>query len=104
MPKNFGQEVIGKKYATSEGVEFKVMEIEAYPKLEISERYLGILDLALGQLVAVRYRGTLIPNITLKGGVVRITKAEIDGQIFSRPKTISAALGIKEAMKPYELR
>jgi hypothetical protein len=104
MPKQFGAEIIGKKYVTEGEVVFKVLGFEVYLKMEVSERYLGILDFDPGKLVAISYRGTLIPNITLKGGVVRLTKVQVKEQVFSSPKAISMALGIEEAMKPYGLR
>lgn len=99
----FGKELVGRKFRTGE-VDFKVLEIKPYSNRLVSDRYKKILAFREGFLVAVGFRGTLIPNITLKGGVARLTKIEINGQVFDRPKAISAALGIKEAMQPYELR
>ncbi len=98
-----GKELVGKKFRTGE-IGFKILEIEPYSKRLVSDRYKKILAFREGFLVAVGFRGTLIPNITLKDGVVRLTKIEISGQVFDRPKVISAALGIEEAMQPYELR
>ncbi|TAN33389.1 hypothetical protein EPN28_02465 [Patescibacteria group bacterium] len=54
-------------------------------------------------IVAVGYRGICIPNITTDGGVVRLTKVEVDGKTFNRPKDISQALGIERPMRAYPL-
>lgn len=99
---NFGDSVVGDVFQVN-GVSFQVLEIEPYPEEKISPRYKAILKFGPGLVVAVLYRGILIPNITLKGGVVRLTKVEIDGKIFVGPKAISEALWIKRAMYPYPL-
>lgn len=95
--------IIGQTYETATGVKFIVIDAEPYPAIKISERYKKILDLDSGQLVAVNYRGTLIPNITVQGGVARLTKVDVEGEIINRPGAISKALGIKDGMSPCEI-
>ncbi len=85
------------------GLVFKVLNAEAYPAEKISKQYKKLLTIESKHLVAINHRGTLIPNITLKDGVVRITSIEIDGKTINKPKAISEALGIKVAMEGYFL-
>ena len=99
----FGNELVGKTYKAPSGCVFIVTAIEPYPDNKVSDRYKEILDLAVGVLVAVPYRGTLIPNITLKGGVARLTEVTVKDETYYRPSTISAVLGIKKALVGYRL-
>lgn len=99
----FGQSVVGSSFILN-GITFKVLEIIPYPKKNVSPQYREILDFNPGLLVAVAYRGTLIPNITLSDGVVRLTKIEIAGKIINKPGAISKALRITEAMTSYEIK
>lgn len=99
----FGQSVLDKRFHAN-GVEFMVRRIEPYPREKVSERYKDVLNFQRGVLVAVSHRGTLIPNITLTGGVVRLLEIEIDNLgICKNPKAICEALGIKGAMYPYDI-
>ena len=93
----------GSKFRTAKTT-FKVVEAETYPATKVSRRYKGILAFKPGFLVAVGFRGTCIPNITGGNGVVRLTKIEVDGEIFDRPSTISEVLGVERPMTPYQLR
>ena len=96
--------IIGKNYKLANGTKFKVLNIEAYPEADVSKRYKQILDFKPGKIVAVAHRGTLIPNITLVDGIVRLTKVIVNNEIFDRPKAISQAIGVEEAMHPYEIK
>jgi hypothetical protein len=98
----FGRSVVGKIFRVN-GVEFRVIAIDPYPKSRVSERYKAILSFRPGLLVAVPYRGILIPNITLSKGVVRLIEVEVDGEVYKTPKTISQALKVLEAMCSYDL-
>ena len=99
----FGKEIVNSSYEVNK-VAFRVLGIEPYPKNKVSKQYLEILAFPMGFLVAIAYRGTFIPNITLKGGVVRLTKVEVKGKVYKNPKAISEALNIKEAMYKYDLK
>lgn len=99
----FGQAVVGRTFRGS-GIVFMVMGIKPYPSDEVSPQYQQILAMPPGKLVAVSYRGTLIPNITVHGGVVRLTRIAVAGSILSTPKAISQALGIRKANCSYALR
>lgn len=99
----FGKELVGGAYRTLNGTSFTVTAIEPYPDNKVSDRYREILDLPEGVLVAVSYRGTLIPNITVNGGVVRLTEVKVRDETYNRPGAISAALGIKKALVGYRL-
>jgi len=99
----FGSELVGKTYRAPSGCYFTVTAIEPYPDNKVSDRYKEILDLPVGVLVAVPYRGTLIPNITVKGGVVRLTGVAVKDETYKRPGEISATLGIKKALAGYRL-
>lgn len=104
MPE-FGSELIGRKYTAHNGCSFTVTAIDPYPKEKVSESYREILDLPAGMLVAVPYRGTLIPNITLRGGVARLMEVTgADGKAYKRPKDISAMLGIRYPFAGYRLK
>lgn len=99
----FGQSVLDKRFHVN-GMEFTVRRIEPYPREKVSERYKDVLKFQRGVLVAVSHRGTLIPNITLAGGVVRLLEIEVDNRgTCKNPKAICEALGVKEAMYPYDL-
>lgn len=94
-------DVIGNRYKLmGDGKVFTVLGAEAYPASKVSKRYKPILDFKPGLLVAISYRGALIPNITMEGGVVRITKIELKDKAYDRPHAISQAIGIKEDMIP----
>ena len=94
---------IDKTFTLATGVTFKVLGIDLYPPDKVSKKYKEILDFGPNQVAAVKYRTTLIPNITAVGGVARLTKIEVNGQTFSKPKAISAALNILEPMEPIPL-
>lgn len=94
---------IGKRFRTG-NITFTVLEAENYPASRVSKRYHMILSFRPNLLVAVGFRGICIPNITYDKGVVRLTRVEVNGQVFNRPKDISEALGIKDPMVPYPLR
>lgn len=96
--------VVSSSYETEAGVKFTVAGIRNYPEAEVSDRYKGILAFNPGYLVAVSYRGSLIPNITLDEGVVRILAVVIDGKSLIHPHAISQALGVKESMTPYTIK
>jgi hypothetical protein len=96
--------IIGKKYQTLTGVEFEVLAVDIYQSADVSNQYKPILGFTKGELVAINYRGTLIPNITLPGEVIRLTKIAVAGKIFDRPKVISDALGIENALTPYIIK
>lgn len=103
--REFGNELIGRKYMAPNASSFTVTAIEPYPKDKVSESYREILDLPPGMLVAVPYRGTLIPNITLKGGVARLTEVtDAGGKVYKQPKAISAALGIRYPFAGYRIK
>lgn len=94
--------ITGNAYRVN-GVTFKVVAAEAYQKEKVSDRYREILKFRKGVVVAVAFRGTLIPNVTLKDGVARLTEVEVAGVNYKNPKAISQALGISEAMYAYDL-
>ena len=96
-------DVIGKYFRTGKTT-FRVVEGESFPANRVSKRYKSILSFRPGLLVACGFRGVCIPNITRPRGVVRLTKIDIDGQVYDRPSTISQALGMKDPMVPYPLR
>lgn len=98
----FGSSVLNETYQVG-GVSFRVLGIIPYTVGNVSKRYEEILKFPSGLLIAIAYRGTLIPNITLKGGVVCLTKVEVKGEVYKTPKTISETLKIEEAMYPYDL-
>ncbi len=98
------KEIIGNFYKTKDGVEFQVLDAEFYSQRTVSFRYKRILDFKPGLLVAVAYRGALIPNITMDGGVARLTKVEVNGETFDRPHAISTAIGVKDDMSSYFIK
>lgn len=98
------RKLIGKTYKTATGVTFTVLCVESYQKKDVSERYKPILGVKPGHLVAVNYRGTLIPNITLEGGVARIISVSVGELTFDRPRAISEAIGIKDGLTPYIIK
>ena len=100
--KGFGLELVGRKYIRR-GRKFEILSVVPYPENDISKRYKGIIEFQPGALVAVMFRGTLIPNITVKGGAVRITGIRIAGKEITRPGEISYALNINEAMYAYKI-
>jgi hypothetical protein len=102
--KMFGSGIVGCTFKRGRTI-FMVMDIEPYPEERIKPQFKDrLMRLKSGKLVAVTYRGTLIPNITLRGGVVRLTRIAIDGEVLSGPRAISKALGINTAHYPYTLR
>lgn len=98
----FGDEIVGRTFKKGSTV-FMVMRAEPYPRDKISPQYKHLLGISPGKLVAVSYRGTLIPNISLQGGVVRLTSIAVAGSSISTPKAISEALGIGRPNYPYTL-
>ena len=101
----FGSDLIGRKYVAHNGTVFTVMAVEPYPKDKVSDQYREILDLPSGMLAAGPYRGILIPNLTRKSGVARLTEVQIaGGGILKRPKEISAALGIRYPFAGYRIK
>jgi hypothetical protein len=100
-----GQSILGNAYnIPGKYAIFTVVQIKPYSRGEVSKRYKEILRFRSGVLVAVPYRGILIPNITITGGVVRLLQVEVDGEIFKTPKAICEAIGVTEAMHPYNLK
>lgn len=93
-------ELKGKQFSLSNGITFKVLDVEFYPPSKVSRRNKILLDFEPNQLVAIDYRGTLIPNITTEQGVACLKSVEANGKTLTRPKVISAALGITESKKP----
>ena len=98
MPQ-FGDEVRGRTFKRG-GIVFMVMEVEAYPRDRVTPQFREVLNAPPGTLVAIPYRGTLIPNISVRGGVVRLTKIAVLGSVCKTPKTISESLGV---IQPYRL-
>jgi hypothetical protein len=98
------KKLVGSSYKLDNGIRFKVIDTELYPAREVSHKFKTILDFKAEHLVAISYRGTLIPNITLENGVVRLTKVEVDGKVFDRPGAISRALGIEEYLTAYDIK
>lgn len=96
------EKIVGSWFCAG-AVAFLVLGIEPYPAARVSARYKEILSIQSGMLVAVDYRGTCIPNITVNGGVVRLTKVLINGKTIQRPGAISKALGITRPMCAYSL-
>lgn len=87
--------VINSSYELPNGVIFTVLSIKSFPAKDVSERYRNILAIKPGHLAAINFRGTLLPNITLEGGVAQLVSIEVDGKTISKPGAISKALGIK---------
>ncbi len=98
------KDLIGNSYKLANGVVFKALGVEVYSAKKVSKKYEQILAIKHSHLVAINYRGTLIPNITFENGVVRLTSVEIGGKIFSRPSAISEALGVVKAMEAQLLK
>lgn len=96
--------LIGKQFKTANGVIFTILDVQSYPKSKVGERYKRILNFKPGLLVAISFRGTLIPNITLEGGVARLTSVEVDGNSINTTTAISAVVGVKEAMVAYSIK
>lgn len=94
--------LVGKKFKRR-GMVFEITSIDSYPEKRISKRYKEIIEFRPDLLVAIDYRGTLIPNITVKGGVVRITGIRIGNTINDKPGKISEALKINKAMYAYKI-
>ncbi len=99
----FGSEIVGRTFKKG-SVVFMVMGVDSYPAKQVSSRFSSILSFPAGKLVAVSHRGILIPNITVRGGVARLTKVATRGVSLSTPKAISGALGISKSNHPYTLR
>ena len=103
--KALGSELVGRTYVAPNGCSFTVAAVESYPREKVNERYCEILNLPTAKFVAVSYRGTLIPNITLKGGVARLIEVEVTGGgVYKRPGAISAALGIRYPFAGYHIQ
>ena len=88
---------------TISGKPFRVIDAEPYPPSKVSFNYKTILEYDSGFLIAIKFRGTFIPNITLDAAVARLKKVEIGRKILDRPGIISKALGIKNEMIPYKI-
>lgn len=97
----FGENIVGKRFVRC-GRAFTVKSVDLYPAEKVSRQHVEILSIPAGNLVAVPYRGTLIPNITLgRTGVVRLIEIEMGGKTYNRPSTISEALGINQPYRAY---
>jgi hypothetical protein len=92
--------LINKVFKTSASVNFTILNVEGYTEERVSKQFKGVLAVKQDHLVAINYRKTLIPNLTLPQGVARITAVSVDNKTFNRPGAISAALGITEPMMP----
>lgn len=104
MMSSYGSSVLGHTYKIKGCPPFTVLGIEGFPNPEISKQYQKrLIGLSADQLVAVPYRTTLIPNITIGDGVVRLTKVVVNGQVYTRPIDISKAIGVKAAYDPQPL-
>lgn len=93
-------DLLGRVFTTYQNgisVRFVVLAVEPYPASRVKRQYSEILSIQLGMLVAVPHRGTLIPNITVDGGVARLTKVRVGERILDRPGDISKAIGITRA-------
>lgn len=95
--------LLGRRFIADNSVEFTVVEVEPYPADRVKPPYRDILSMGEWCLVAVAHRGTLIPNITVKGGVARLTKVRVGEKLLERPGAISKAIGITRAMHPIGL-
>ncbi len=99
----FGESALDRIYRVN-NIVFRVLDIEPYPRNKVSKQYLEIFNFPAGVLIAVLYRGILIPNITFTGGVVRLMKVKIiNGDVYNNPKAISEVLGVEKAMCSYDL-
>ena len=98
----FGDAVVGSTFKKA-NIVFMVLDVQPYPSDRVSTAYRRVLGAPLGTLMAISYRGTLIPNIAVRGGVVRLTKIAVRGMIISTPKAISEALGVNSAYHPYAI-
>jgi len=94
------QQLVGTTYHLG-NIAFQVLKTDPYPKSRVAKWYREILSFPPGVLVAVPYRGILIPNITTTDGVMRLIKVEVVGIVYSSPKAISEALGVKQSMHQY---
>ena len=100
----YGSQLLGHTYKVKGGIPFTVLGIEGYPDIDIKKQYKPqLVGLEKDQLVAVPYRTTLIPNITMGDGVARITKVVVAGVTYIRPIDISKAIGITAAYNPQTL-
>lgn len=97
--------VLGKNFIIIEnGKTFTVIDVESFPANKISERYKKILGYIPAKLVAINYRGILIPNlITEVTGVFRLKRVLVNNIEFKTPKAISKALGIETDFFPYNI-
>ena len=69
----YGSGLLGHTYKLKGGTPFTVLGVEGYPNTDIKKQYQPqLVGLEKDQLVAVPYRTTLIPNITMGDGVARI--------------------------------
>lgn len=96
--------VINSCYQLPNSVEFKVVSIKSFLAKDVSKRYENILAIKPGYLVAINFRGTLLSNITLEGGVAQLISVEVKGVVISTPKAISQALGVKNDTDFYLLK
>lgn len=104
MMSSYGSNVLGHTYKLKGSQPFTVLGIEGYPNPEISKQYQKhLIGLSADQLIAVPYRTTLIPNITIGDGVVKLTKVAVNGQVYTRPIDISRAIGVSKAYDPRPL-
>lgn len=102
-PAHFGSSTVSKTYTTEGNTVFKVLKVKPYQEHQVKPAYRDVLSFKSGMLVAVNFRGTLIPNITLRGGVVRLLEVQVGDRIYSRPSDICRALGVQHPMRPYRL-
>lgn len=101
----YGSQLLGHTFKVKGGVPFTVLEILGYPDPDIMKQYQPhLIGLPAGKLIAVPYRTTLIPNITLGDGVAKLTKVVVNGQTFTRPIDISKAIGVSKAYDPQPLK
>ncbi len=100
----YGSELLGHTYKVKGGTPFTVLGVKGYPDPDIKKRWQSqLVGLTSGQLVAVPYRTTLLPNISLGDGVAQLTKVVVAGVTYIRPIDISKAIGITAAYNPQVL-
>jgi len=102
--KEVSMRIIGRKFLVN-GVRFTVCDTEPYAPGRITPQYRDLLKFPAGQVVAISYRGTLIPNITLGAneGVVRLTTVKVGEQVLTKPGQISRVLKLSSDMRAYAL-
>jgi hypothetical protein len=97
--------LVGKKYRTESGKEFRVLAERFYPRGTHDRANGKYLDsLRAGYLVSAAYQGHPVPLITLDDGVVRLVEVEVAGKRLRRATDISSHLGVSETRKPVVLQ